>query len=207
MLAKVKIFVLGRPGSGKTTASRRMVRHIEQQNQGWSVTVFNDFEILYKMYQADTEHKKFRPASYGGFDVLDPIVLDRALRELERKVQGRLSLALQECIVIEFARDDYARALRLFNPEILRNAHLLYIDADISICIERIRRRVAYAATADDHFLSEEVLHGYYGRQYMPSNLPEIERVTSINNNDSWQAFIKEIDQFIDDIFNELAFI
>lgn len=194
-----KIFVLGRPGSGKSTASRLIASYIEQHNHDWSAPCINDYEFLYKMFEADTGHRKFRPASYGGFIVVDFSVLDSALSKIERRAQEFISTGKPGIILIEFARDDYERALRQFTRDFLYNAYILFLDADIEVCIERIRRRVAYSATSNDHFVDDVILKSYYSKQYMPSKLPEIgnEKVKIIDNNGSRQDFLNDVYQFI----------
>ena len=63
------------------------------------------------MFLADTEHKKFKPTEHGGFDVIDFVVCDQALRELERIINIHTLYAQQkEIVLIEFARNDYRRA-------------------------------------------------------------------------------------------------
>ena len=82
----VKIFVLGLPGSGKSTVCRHIAEYITIY-PGWSAFRINDYHILYKMFEEDTEGKYFRSIpEYGGFDVLNPIALNIALQRLEQEV-------------------------------------------------------------------------------------------------------------------------
>ncbi len=39
----VKVFVLGMPGSGKSTIGRHIVERAKQQHQEWMITRFNDY--------------------------------------------------------------------------------------------------------------------------------------------------------------------
>ncbi len=103
----VKLFILGLPGSGKSTVSRYISSYAGDRL--WSTTHINDFAILYEMFLEDTQGK-FKPADaeYGGFDVLDLAVFDTALKKLERKVRAHISTApLEDVILIEFSRNDY----------------------------------------------------------------------------------------------------
>src|SRR5947209_18360649 len=130
---------------------------------------FNDYVILQKMFQADCEHRRFRPTEHNGFDVLDFSVLDTALEDLEKSVQECISCT--NLITIEFARDDYSQALKQFSRKFLRNAYFIYIDADIETCLRRIHERVAHSTSADDHpSLSDDAFRIHYqkdNRQYM----------------------------------------
>jgi hypothetical protein len=71
-----KLFVLGCPGSGKSTISDyiAMLAH----DRGWSAHPINDYDILYEMFQADAKGKHFRPTTHGGFDVIHPPVYEGA---------------------------------------------------------------------------------------------------------------------------------
>ena len=85
-LMAVKLFVLGLPGSGKSTVCRRIAENITVY-PGWSTFRFNDYHILYEMFQEDAKGKYFRPISeHGGFDVVNPIAFDIALQKLEIEV-------------------------------------------------------------------------------------------------------------------------
>lgn len=104
-LMAVKIFVLGLPGSGKSTVCRRIAEYITVY-PGWSALRINDYHILYKMFQEDTKGKYFRSIpEFGGFDVVNPIAFDIALQKLEREVIEHTSNAKSdEIIIIEFAK-------------------------------------------------------------------------------------------------------
>src|SRR6266566_9310094 len=125
----VKLFVLGCSGSGKSTAAHHIVKLA--QDKGYSAIHVSDYEILYDMFQADKETKggKFRDAKYGGFDVLDLAVYDKALMQLEQAALLSSSQA-NDFIILEFARDDYSKALSLFSNGFLRDACFLFLDSD-----------------------------------------------------------------------------
>src|SRR5579859_8151792 len=130
----VKAFFLGRPGSGKTTAARYIVELAQRRN--FEALRMKDYEILLEMFRQDNG-KKFRPAEYGGFDVLDFSVIDDALLQLERNVEEVYAQKGQKVIIIEFARDDYQKTLLKFHPDFLKDAYFVCVDADLDICIQR----------------------------------------------------------------------
>ena len=205
----VKLFILGRPGSGKSTASYLIAGLAWER--GWSVVRIRDYEILWRMYQADTEHKQFYPARYNGFDVLDFSVLDTALEEVEKRAQRYTPFEDRyELIIIEFARDDYGEALKLFSRDFLQNAHFLFIETDVEICIERIYKRVTYHLTADDNFVSDYVLRNYYykdNRQYILSGLRRDyginKQVELIDNVGSLHEFFDRVRGFAEQMFEQ----
>jgi hypothetical protein len=214
----VKLFVLGRPGSGKSAAYRQILKYLEQCHRDWSAQHFSDYEILQQMFRferlflSNAKPRKFQPTEHGGFDVLDFSVLDKALVELEKKVRFGCSQEKDELMIIEFARDDYGRALELFRRSFLKDAYFLFINSDINSCIQRVYDRVANPTTVDDHFVSEDIIRSYYKRQRIPfklerfdaSNAPKFQVITSrmhlINNKGSQQDFAKKINRLISSI-------
>lgn len=212
----VKLFVLGRPGSGKSTASYCIAGFAWQK--GWFVIRIRDYEILWQMFQADTKRtdtkpKQFHPTQppYKGFDVIDFSVLDTALEDVEKRVRMYLPFEQKnELIIIEFARDDYGKALKLFSSDFLQNAYFLFIEADVETCIQRIYERATHPLTADDNFVSDYVLKNYYhkdNRQYILSQLKKEysidKQVELIDNMGSQQEFAEKVLRFAKLIFQQ----
>lgn len=103
----ITVFVFGCPGSGKSTAARYIEVLARDLGETWSAIRINDYKILDDWFQADTEHARFRPREYGGFDILVPAVYDEALQVLKRQVHEHTPSRENEFIIIEFARCDY----------------------------------------------------------------------------------------------------
>src|SRR6266516_3868031 len=136
----IKVFILGRPGSGKSTAARFIA--MLAQNKDRSSIRINDYEILYNMFRADTTHKKFLSAEHNGFKVIDFSVLDAALKEVEKKARIYIpSMKKDDLIIIEFARNDYRKSLKQFKRDFLRDAYFLFIETDIDTCVRRVYER------------------------------------------------------------------
>lgn len=205
----VKVFILGRPGSGKSTAARSIKQWAKKQ--GWATRHINDYDILKGMFLEDVEHKKFLPTANNGFDAIDLSVLDIALQEVEARVE--VCLADTHLVTIEFARNDYAQALRQFRPEFLRDAYVLFLDADINTCLQRVHERVEHSYTLDDHpSFSDDIFRRYYNkdnRLYMSCNLQKEfalrKPVHVLENTASLLHFLAEIDRVTEMIF-ELEF-
>ncbi len=215
----VKLFVLGRPGSGKSEAYRQIDKYIQQSHKNWSVIHFTDYEILQEMFQFEKyfqlneKLRKFQPREHEGFDVRDFSLLDDVLKELEKKIKFRYSeVRNEQPIVIEFARDDYGKALKLFSPNFLKDAYFLFINSDINTCIQRVHDRVAHSSSIDDHFVSNDIICSYYKRQRIPfklervdsPNLTKVQVITNrmhiLNNKGPQQDFAKKINRFINSI-------
>lgn len=214
----IKLFILGRPGSGKSTAYRLIKDYLSQQSgySNWTTDRYNDYDILYEMFrreQLSLNYRKpnqFEAKEYNGFDVKDFTVLDTALKNLEKIVRQRTCEKKEELIFIEFARQDYVKAFKQFSPSFLKDSYFLFIDTDVNTCIERVRKRVTNPPTPDNHFVSEDILTNYYGKQIFPS-LSRIHRSPIMNlskhqarvikGHGSLQTFNKRIETFINHIF------
>jgi|SRR5215467_4194132 len=168
----VKLFILGRPGSGKSTVARYITKLA--QHEGWVPTHYSDYNILHNMFQAELHNpsctqQHFEPVDHDGFRVIDFSILDPALQTIQKRAAASVAATLRDCnlyaqrlIVIEFARDDYIDALRQFDPAYLHDAHFLFLDCDVDLSIQRIHDRVAHPESADDHFVSDDIITGYY---------------------------------------------
>jgi adenylate kinase family enzyme len=214
----VKLFLLGSPGSGKSTVARYIERHLA--NQGWSVEHINDYGILREMFKEDQRkgEGRFKPAYYEefnarGFDVLKFEAFDEALQELEQRSEPYLSESEKferTVILIEFARNDYHKAFHQFSPAFLQDAYFLYLDTDLEICKQRIRKRVAHPQTEDDYYVSDYIFQEYYNHHnglFLMDILAEeygIERkrIHIVLNNQVWngEEEAPEVDAFIQSI-------
>lgn len=202
----VKVFVLGRPGSGKSTAARHMMELASRRN--YSSLFVQDYDILHKMFLNDSKHEQFRPAERGGFDVLDFSVLDGALRQMEREVEDTLERKPVDMVCIEFARNDYRSSLSVFNPLFLRDAYIFFIDSDLEYCIQRVQERVTDPPLPDHHFVSEYVMRTYYGNDnwdYMSGQCGQehtfCKEVVAIRNDGPLSILLDEASSFVENVF------
>lgn len=203
-LMTVKLFVLGFPGSGKSTIARHIEKNMRDRNL--SAVHISDYAILRKMFEEDTDHKQFKAAEHGGFNAIDLTVFDIALQKLAAKIKEQHPAgSATELILLEFARNDYRRALHQFSPAFLQDTYFLYLDASIDICKQRIQDRIAHPSFEDDYYVSDYIFDTYYRQddgQYL-SNILEREyqihkqQVKIINNNDSLEAASTEINAFV----------
>jgi len=160
LLMVMKIFVLGQPGSGKSTAVRR-IKEIAQK-RGYTVKSFNDYTILRKWADEAIDESKFRKTANGGFDVLDFTIFDKSLKVLEKRITQENLTSSKDIITIEFARNDYALAFEQFSASFRQNAYILFIDAENDTCKERIVMRAKHRHSDDDHPVSDDIFATYY---------------------------------------------
>lgn len=208
----LKVFVLGRPGSGKSTCARYIEMGVRDSRKECLVYRVCDYDILCEMSKSAEYRGMFSPTQeYEGFDVRDLNAFDLALKKLERQVEEWTEKVLasqsskERLAIIEFARDDYANAFNQFNKEFLRDAYFLFLDVDVPTCIQRIRQRTAYPMTEDDHFVSEYIFDVYYhkdDKQFMTSELlrdygVDGNRVLIIGNGGSPDILVQNFNHFI----------
>ena len=214
----VKVFVLGRPGSGKTTAVLQMLK--EAEKSGLRTFRMKDYEILYRMFKQELQElsysnhyckKKFRQTDYDGFDVLDHSVFNTALEQLEKNIQAiqRQYNEQNGIITIEFARDNYQDALKRFSSEFLRDAYFFFVETQVEKCIERIYQRVTNPPRPDYHFVSEFIMHTYYSqdnRLYMAERFREeygiTKKVDVYYNTNSLATYLETVHAFTKEIFS-----
>lgn len=206
----IKVFFLGRPGSGKSTAARHMIELAKQQN--YSTHYMKDYDILYQMFQED-HNGQFHQADYNGFDVLDKTVFDIALKKLEENILAIEDSEEKQIVVIEFARDNYHNALELFKPDFLRDSYIFFVDADLQVCMKRIHKRAETPSEPDHHFVSDYIMQTYYNKEnwmYVSSVLeieyPFFKYVVSIRNTEELPDLLAGVGNFANVVFqNEIS--
>ena len=168
----IKVFSIGRPGSGKSVAAHRLAE--AAWNNGIPAMRLGDYEILQKealledaLYQAEElsqEQRRYYLTEHNGFGVRDFSVLDSALLKLRDRLDERVERAKDDSqlVVLEFARDTYRRAFELLGPDTLRDSFFLYVNANVEECIARINERTLRPTTSDDHYVPEAILRSYY---------------------------------------------
>ncbi|GCE25945.1 hypothetical protein KDA_14290 [Dictyobacter alpinus] len=202
----VKIFVLGRPGSGKTTAIHHLLTLARQYD--YSALSMDDYSILYRMSRDERHREQFRSTAYGGFDVLDLSIFDTALEVLQQQVEEMTNLEGDGIITIEFARNDYCQALSKFSPEFLKDAYVFFVDADLDTCIKRIYQRVTSPLATNNHFVSEYIMHTYYSNDnwsYVSTQLKSAHHiykdVRAFHNTGSLPLLLDAVEDFAEIIF------
>jgi len=170
----------------------------------------DDYNILHRKFEVDTEQQRFRRAPHDGFHVKDPSVLNEALMELAESIR-KLTRPLEKerLVIIDFAPSDYRAALKLFRHEIQDNAYFLMLYTDLDTCIQR--KSGVYEPHQNNHFVSEETMRTYYFHNDLPNikihlqtdyNVTD-ERIKIINNTDPSMSFFIEITWLAETIFNQ----
>jgi len=203
----VKVFMLGRPGSGKSTVADLI--KLFASDRGWSTHYTNDYELLQRLFLQETDQctprkgRKFRPAGpkgCNGFDVTELFVLDTVLEKMRMEVEEVESESSEEdniLCLIEFARANYRDALRLFGRDLLRGAYLLFLDVDMECCIGRNHWR-------NDHFISDEIMNTYYSEDdwsylslYLQQSCGISVNTWEIKNTGSFQDLAQNVERLV----------
>ncbi len=207
------VFVFGYSGSGKTIAARFIRELFEKKDDGWSVSRFNDYKIMYEWFLNDNKHRWFLPTKQIGFDILVSEIYDLAIGELTRKIAEHKP-SEHELMIIDFARWDYSSSLKLLGKDLLQSAYFLFLKADLETCVQRVQQRACNPYTIDDHFVPESVFECFrrQGESYIDSTVSMLkttygvdeQKIGIVNNNAarSFQDLQKEMKDFVDCIMS-----
>ena len=198
----VKLFLVGRPGCGKSRTTRHIGNFIKTNGWDWSIYDFKDYDILYEMAQQDDSGEKFYLYEDGSFDVKDASKLDEALHILEKKVaeyDRNIDIhqsTTNQLIIIEMARGDYDDTFKKLSQDFLQDAYFLLIDAEFEKCKQRIKKRVA-SPEPDNHNVSNFVMETYYRNQHPLTIEHLLPRFKLLSNNNEWDDFTQNLEPLI----------
>ncbi|MCD6413182.1 MAG: hypothetical protein J7L54_03450 [Elusimicrobia bacterium] len=159
------IFLLGRPGCGKSIVFRNILKILDEKGSHRRIDRIDDFPILKKLHDDDVaagRTDRFIPTPDGGFKVVDPGVWDRLIEGLNEKAK---EIRRDDLILaIEFSRPNYVHSLLLFDGSILEKSVAFYIDASFECCVRRNEERTkrAEAEGIDAHFVSRKEMEETY---------------------------------------------
>ncbi len=196
----IKLFLLGRPGSGKSTAAKYIEEYAKAQ--GWKTASFKDHGILYQLFQKDVEQKRFLPEG-DGFFVKDTSAFTEALELLEVDIISYIPTSQpNEVITIEFARENYVQVVQQLSQELVEDAYFLCIDTRIDVCIQRVYERATLPNGPDNHFVSKRALQKHYQKQHFPTK-KEVKNIWVVANHGSWDEFVNKIDPVLNEILKQ----
>jgi len=154
------IFLLGRPGCGKSVIYNMLGERLRKEKLASDVMRIDDFPVLKDIVDEDKEFKRHLRKE-GGFEVTDLSMLDDVLKRINDQLKklekhGRV-------IFVEFSRDSYAHAMKNFDRDVLNRSLILYIYTPFNICLQRnIRRFKEGPKGLDDHIVPSDMMHKYY---------------------------------------------
>jgi len=205
------VFLLGRPGCGKSALYRELEKRILESGQAKTFERVDDFPIVWARIQRDDaleregkERIYSRRADGGGYLANDNL-FDNILKEVNADV---LKIDKPDHMVfIEFARPNYVEALQNFDQRILEHCIAVYMEVSFDICWARnvARHAAAMAQDGDDHLVGREAMETLYLHddqdafvEYMRDrNIP----VLVVNNEADGEEHLKKQ---VEELFQEL---
>jgi thymidylate kinase len=201
MTAATFLFLIGRPGSGKTTAFRYVSQQVADKLRDVAVTGIDDFSTIQQILKEDTKFIRHRWSPDGGFEILDQTVYDEALRRINEALVSLVAEPEAEdrrrsLVVIQFARSSYKQAFRHFSPEIVRRSLLIYLDCNFETCCRRNLQRTAQN-NEENHHVPREVMEDDYFQDDIISleKLGFAEIVMLDNNGEDPDSLRKQLQQ------------
>lgn len=123
------MFVIGRPGAGKST----FCRYVRRALGNGEILLLNDYELLLKRKDKLTA-AQFKQFENGQFEILDRTIFDELCDEL---AQAAMAARGKRLTIVEFSRADYVETFKRF-PSLLNPPFIIiYVHAPIDVCIRR----------------------------------------------------------------------
>ena len=154
------IFLLGRPGCGKSVIYNMLGERLCKEKLASEVMRIDDFPVLKDIVDEDKEFKRHLRKE-GGFEVTDLSMLDDVLK----RINGQLKKLEKpgRVIFVEFSRNSYIHAMKNFDRDVLNRSLILYIYAPFDVCLERnVRRFREEPKGLDDHIVPSDMMKKYY---------------------------------------------
>jgi adenylate kinase family enzyme len=197
------VFLLGRPGCGKSALYRELGRRILDSGQPITFERVDDFPKVWAKFLEDDalenegkERIYSRPTDDGDYLVTNDCLMNDILKEVNADVLRNSKP--HHVIVIEFARTSYVDAIQNFDRSILDRSLAVYVQVAFDICWARnvARHQAAIIEGGDDHLTSREEMERTYRHddqdafvQYMrDQNMP----VLVVNNESEGEEHLKE---------------
>jgi adenylate kinase family enzyme len=167
------VFLLGRPGCGKSALYRELEKRLLESGQATTCERVDDFPKLWARIQADDARERegrerlfTRMIGDGRLEITNRAVLVRVLNEILQEVSSDvLQIDKPDHVVfIEFARGSYLEAIQSFDRAVLEDCLVIYLQVSFETCWARnvARHEAAVARGGDDHLVPREEMEWFY---------------------------------------------
>jgi len=155
------VFLLGRPGCGKSFVYETIMRSLKGTGKYERVKRMDDFPILKELLDKDTSFKR-HVRKGGGFEVTDWTIVDEVLATINKRLPAVKKK--NDLVFVEFARDNYLSALKNFSAATFSRSLILYIYCPFKVCLARNKKRFEEQKgnALDDHIVPPDLMKTYY---------------------------------------------
>jgi adenylate kinase family enzyme len=207
------VFLLGRPGCGKSALYRELETRILESGQAKTFERVDDFPKLWAAVERDDALEKegkeriyFKRFNDGELSLINDDLFNVILKEVNSDV---LKIDKPDHMVfLEFARSNYVEAVQSFDRSILDHCVAIYVEVSFDICWARnvARHEAAIAEGGDDHLVPRGEMERIYLHddqdafvQYMKDrNIP----VLVVNNEaDGEEHLKKQVEELFENLF------
>ena len=162
------VFLLGRPGCGKSALYRDLEKRILESGQASTIERVDDFPKVWARLQRDDARERegkariYSRRTEEGAYLANDNLFDGILKEVNADVLGIDKP--NHMVFIEFARPNYVEAIQDFDPRILAHCIAVYMEVSFEICWARnvARHAAAMAQDGDDHLVGREAMEEVY---------------------------------------------
>jgi adenylate kinase family enzyme len=200
------VFLLGRPGCGKSALYHELEKQILASGQAQTIERVDDFQKVWaRMHRDDLleqegkERIHTQRSADGAYLITDENFFDDILKKVSADV---LEIDKPDHLIfLEFARPNYVAAIQNFDERILHRCLAIYLDVRFDICWARnvARHEAEMTQDGDDHFVYRETMEEIYlnddrdafVRDMKDRNIP----VFVVNNEADGEEHLRELVQ------------
>jgi hypothetical protein len=163
------VFLLGRPGCGKSALYYALEKQIRASGQAQTFERVDDFpKVWARMHRDDALEQNGKERIYtqrsddGAYLITDEHFFDDILKEVSADV---LNIDKPDHLIfLEFARPNYVEAIQNFDQRILDRCLAIYMEVSFDICWARnvARHEAEMTQDGDDHFVYRETMEEIY---------------------------------------------
>lgn len=141
-------WVTGRAAAGKTTVIAACVSQLRAQ--GLQPVVLSDERLLFRLKEADVEHRHhYHPHGDDRFVFRDGYLFDEGLRQINARLVEAITSSSPDIVLVELARGQttavvdvsYQRALALVDSQVWAHSLVFRLEVPYRIQVERNRTR------------------------------------------------------------------
>jgi adenylate kinase family enzyme len=144
------LFLVGRPGSGKTSVAVALKRSLTGARLPMAIAHLSDLEYVRRAFN-ESQSTRFQATDDGGWFITDPSLYDEAAKDLALRVKA--AQTTNDLTLVEFARKSYADAIRIMADQGVSPDLIVYVDVPFTTACERNKARFAMGT---GHYVSDK---------------------------------------------------